>query len=65
MQMNQIAGVQGNNSSEYLLDGSREKDYDQSFQLLYDMIDRTLDDYKEELRQILFPIFIVLFLTQI
>ena len=29
------------------------------------MIDRTLDDYKEELRQILFPIFIILFLTQV
>jgi hypothetical protein len=29
------------------------------------MIDRTLDDYKEELKQILFPIFIILFLTQV
>jgi hypothetical protein len=50
MQMNLVNGVSMNNSSEYLLDGSREKDYDQSFTLLFDMIDRTLDDYKEELK---------------
>lgn len=29
------------------------------------MIDRTLDDYKEELMQILFPVFIILFVTQV
>lgn len=31
MQMNLVNGVSTNNSSEYLLDGSREKDYEQSF----------------------------------
>ena len=35
--------------TEHMLDGSHENDYAQSFRLLLDMIDRTLDDYKEEL----------------
>lgn len=33
--------------------------------MLVEMIDRTLDDYKEELMQILFPIFTILFVTQV
>lgn len=49
MQMNQVSGVSYSNSSEHLLDGSKDKDYAQSFQMLVEMIDRTLDDYKEEL----------------
>jgi transcription initiation factor TFIID subunit 5 len=48
---------------EHVLDGSRDKDYAQSFRMLIEMIDRTLDDYKSDLQQILFPLFTVLYLT--
>ena len=51
--------------SELVLDGSKESDYQKSFSLLVDMIDRTLDDYKGDLQQILFPIFAILYLTMV
>ena len=35
--------------TDHILDGSNPKDYQQSFSHLQNMIDRTLDDYKEEL----------------
>ena len=41
--------TRGIHGSDHLLDGSHESDYAQSFRLLLDMVDRTLDDYKEEL----------------
>ena len=33
--------------------------------MLVDMVDRTLDDYKSDLQQILFPIFTILYITMI
>ena len=51
--------------SDHLLDGSHQLDYQQSFSRLQNFIDRTLDDYKEELQQVLFPVFTVLYLTMI
>lgn len=47
------------------MDGSKERDYHQSFALLIEMVDKTLDDYKSDLQQILFPVFSVLYLTLI
>ena len=61
-QMGKI-GTDPNQGHEHVLDGSRDKDYSQSFRMLIDMIDRTLDDYKSDLQQILFPLFTVLYLT--
>ena len=51
--------------SDHLLDGSNQQDYQQSFSKLQNFIDRTLDDFKEELQQVLFPVFTVLYLTMI
>jgi transcription initiation factor TFIID subunit 5 len=53
----------GNN--EHILDGSAMKDYSLSFSMLVDMVDTTLDDYKSDLQQILFPIFTILYITMI
>jgi hypothetical protein len=39
-----------NQGSEHILDGSRDRDYPQSFRMLIEMIDRTLDDYKSDLQ---------------
>ena len=55
----------GSLSSEPVQDGSKEQDYESSFGLLLDMIDRTLDDYKGDLQQILFPVFTILYLTMV
>lgn len=48
-----------------VLDGSREDDYAVSFNILLEMIDKTLDEYKLELQQVIFPFFAVLYLTMI
>lgn len=48
-----------------MLDGSHETDYAQSFEKLLEMIEKTLDEYKDELHQLIFPFFVVLYLTMI
>jgi len=56
---------EGLGNNEHILDGSGMKDYSLSFCMLVDMVDRTLDDYKSDLQQILFPIFTILYITMI
>ena len=64
--MGLVEGFEPNlNSSDIVKDGSREQDYAQSYQMLLEMIDRSLDDYKEDLKQVLFPVFAVLYLTMV
>ena len=48
-----------------ILDGYQEQDYAKSFSLLLEMIDREQDEYRGDLQQLLFPLFIVLHLTMI
>ena len=64
-QLGKVGHSGGQMQSELVLDGSKESDYQKSFTLLMDMIDRTLDDYKGDLQQILFPVFAILYLTMI
>jgi len=53
------------NPSIGILNGANEHDYHKSFNLLIEMIDRELDEYKGDLQQILFPMFLVLHLTMV
>lgn len=53
------------NSANQMLDGSHATDYAQSFDMLLDMVDRTLDEFKFEIKQIVFPVFCLLYLMQI
>lgn len=62
MQMNQGLNTMAGNRK---IDGSFNEDYQRCFQTLLDMIDKTLDEYKEELQQVIFPFFTVLYLTMI
>lgn len=57
--------VQSMSSTTGILNGANEHDYTKSFTLLIEMIDRELDEYKGDMQQILFPMFIVLHLTMV
>ena len=67
METDKLVGktADGQNLNELILDGSSLKDYSESFKMLVQMVDTTLDDYKSDLQQILFPIFTILYLTMI
>ena len=49
-------------TTNQMLDGSHATDYAQSFDMLLEMVDRTLDEFKFEIKQIVFPVFCLLYL---
>ena len=67
METDKSLNAQSNSAAQatQVLDGSKEQDYQKSFKMLLEMIDLTLDEYKGDLQQVLFPIFIILYLTLI
>ncbi len=61
----QLSLPQGSESLQAIFNGDQPEHYVESYRSLKKYIDMSLDQYKEDLQSILFPIFVHLFLKMI